>query len=48
MGGEEFLDWLIDVDRFFDVMNIHESKQVKMVAIRLKSNAATWWDKIDL
>ena len=47
MGGEEFLDWLIDVDRFFDVMNIHESKQVKMVAIRLKSNAATWWDKID-
>ena len=39
MGGEEFLDWLIDVDRFFDVMSVHESKQVKMVAIKLRSVA---------
>ena len=46
MGGEEFLDWLIDVDRFFDVMSVHESKQVKMVAIKLRSVASIWWDKL--
>ncbi|CAA7053942.1 unnamed protein product [Microthlaspi erraticum] len=39
MGVEEFLDWQIDVDRFFDVMGVPESKQVKMVAIRLKKTA---------
>ena len=46
MGGEEFLDWLIDVDRLFDVMSVHESKQVKMVAIKLRSVASIWWDKL--
>ncbi|KAI5382312.1 Rop guanine nucleotide exchange factor 11, variant 6 [Lathyrus oleraceus] len=32
--------------RFFDVMGAPENKQVKMVAIRMKSNVVVWWDKI--
>ena len=27
MGGEDFLGWLIDVDHFFDVINVHESNK---------------------
>ncbi|CAA7051700.1 unnamed protein product [Microthlaspi erraticum] len=41
-----FWTWQIDVDRFFDVMGVPESKQVKMVAIRLKKTAVVWWDKL--
>ena len=28
MGVEEFMDWQIDVDRFFDVMSVPENRQV--------------------
>ncbi|PNY16528.1 geraniol 8-hydroxylase-like [Trifolium pratense] len=45
MEVEEFMDWQINVDRFFNVMDILENKQVKMVAIRLKSTVAVWWDR---
>ncbi|CAN0903471.1 hypothetical protein LINGRAHAP2_LOCUS22579, partial [Linum grandiflorum] len=46
MRVDELLVWQVDVDRFFDLMEVPENKQVKMVAIRLKSIAALWWDKL--
>ncbi|CAM8969279.1 unnamed protein product [Rhodiola kirilowii] len=46
MGIEEFLDWQIDVDRFLEVIDVPESKQVKMVAIRLKGTSVVWWDNL--
>ncbi|CAN0875619.1 hypothetical protein LINGRAHAP2_LOCUS10935 [Linum grandiflorum] len=46
MRVDEFLDWQIDIDRFFDIMGVPENKQVKMVANRVKSIAAVWWDKL--
>lgn len=46
MEVEEFIHWQVDIDRFFDVLAVLENKQVKMVAIRMKSIAAVWWDKL--
>ena len=39
---EEFLDWVIKVERFFEDRNIALKKQVKFVARKLKGIAWAW------
>ena len=34
----------MDIDRFFDYMDVLEEKRVKLVACRLKGGASTWWE----
>ena len=34
---EEFLDWLYEVETFFDIMNISQDRKVPLVAYKLKS-----------
>ncbi|KAL9691609.1 hypothetical protein QQ045_012034 [Rhodiola kirilowii] len=46
MGGQEFLNWQVEVDRFFEVMGVPKNIQVKMAGMRLKSVASMWWDKL--
>ncbi|KAL9672778.1 hypothetical protein QQ045_029030 [Rhodiola kirilowii] len=46
MGMEQFLNWQVDVDRFFDVIGVPKNIQAKMAAMRLKSVAFVWWDKL--
>jgi hypothetical protein len=42
---EDFLDWVMEVERFFDYMSIHEDRKVKLVAYKFKGGASTWWEK---
>ena len=35
-----FLDWLIEVDRFFDYTELPDDRKVKFVAYRLKGGAS--------
>lgn len=46
MRVQEFLYCEIDIDRFFDVMGISETKKVKMDEIRLNSIDDVWWNKL--
>ena len=42
---EEFLDWINEVVRFFDYMEIPDDKKVKLVAYKLKGGASAWWEQ---
>ncbi|VFQ88380.1 unnamed protein product [Cuscuta campestris] len=40
---DEFLEWLETVDRVFDFKDVPEDKKVKLVALKLRKYASTWW-----
>lgn len=48
MGVEKFLDWKVDFDKFFDIMEVPENMQVRMVVVCLKGIASRWWEGIVL
>ena len=43
---EEFLGWLVEMERFFESACIAEKKQVKFVESKLKGEAWTWWEQL--
>lgn len=45
---ESFLDWIKQVEDFFECMNIPRKFQVKLVKFKLKGGAAAWWDQLNL
>jgi len=45
---EEVLDWVNSVERIFEYLNIPENKKVKLVAIKLKGHASSWWQQTQL
>ena len=43
---EGCLDWLYEVETFFEVMNIPEDRKVSLVAYKLKGGASAWWHRL--
>ena len=43
---KEFLDWLIEVESFFEDKNLPKRKQVKFVSCKLKGSAWAWWEQL--
>ena len=46
LNADEFLDWLMEVERFFELMGIAANKRVKYAAYKLKGIAGHWWQQI--
>ena len=43
---EEFFNWLVEVERFFDYKDVLEERRVKTFACRLKQEASAWWERV--
>ena len=43
---EEYIDWVNEVEIFFDYMGTTDDKQVFLVAYKLKGGASAWWDLV--
>ncbi|VFQ86011.1 unnamed protein product [Cuscuta campestris] len=40
---DEFLEWLETVERVFDFKDVSDEKKVKIVALKFRKYASTWW-----
>lgn len=45
MRIEDVHDWLIEVDKFFEIMEILEKDKVKLVSAKFKSATLIWWEQ---
>lgn len=43
---EKFIDFLFEVERFIDLLEIQPNKMVKLAVHKLKSEAAVMWDQM--
>jgi hypothetical protein len=46
LDAEEILDWIRDLDKYFDYEDVEEEKKFKHVVTRLKGHATLWWDEL--
>eukprot|EP00253_Pinus_taeda_P031086 PITA_31086 len=44
--ADVLLDWLSEVNKFFEFEETNEDKQVRFAATKLKGHASLWWDNV--
>lgn len=40
------LDWISEMDKYFECEEVSEDRRVKFAATKLKGHAALWWDSV--
>ena len=45
---ELFLDWIYEMDKFFDMTYVLMETQVKFMTYKFKGGGTTWWDQLQV
>ena len=45
-GNFNIEDFIADIDKFLDYMEVPEEKRVRLVACRLKGGVSVWWERL--
>lgn len=48
LSAEGLIDWIGELDRYFDYEEVEEDKKMKLVVTRLKGHIALWWDSVQV
>ena len=48
LNPEELIDWINDMEKFFDYEEMEDEKKVKFAVTKLKGHAALWWDGVQV
>ena len=46
LKAENLIDWIGEMDKYFEYEEIDENKRIKFAVTRLKGHAALWWDNV--
>ena len=46
LNPEELVDWINDMDNFFDYEEMNDERKVKFIVKKLKGHAYLWWDGV--
>ena len=46
--SDELVDWITEMEKYFEYENIPEDKKVKIASTKLKSHASLWWEHLQL
>jgi len=44
--AEHLIDWISDLDKYFEYDEVEENKRVRFAVTRLKGHASLWWDSV--
>ena len=42
------MDWINDLNKYFDFQEIEEKKKVRYATTRMKGHANVWWDELEI
>ena len=46
LAAENLLEWINDLDKYFDYDEVEDNKRAKFSITRLKTHASLWWDSV--